>query len=242
MKQGKACNPRVNRVGGTTSLLGTGIGFLIMVLWVPGCLSTSSVSLGQADCERTRSFYVLSHGWHTGIALATPDLLQVLPGLKERFGEGAFIEVGWGDEAFYRAPEPDWALALRAMLWPTSTVVQVVKVANNPETRFPYSDIIEITVTETGYRRLINFIAETFVRSSQGALQPIEPGAYDDSWFYRAQGSYFAFYTCNTWVAEAVEISGFPISSILALTAEDVMSRLRGAATAAAACVEKESV
>jgi hypothetical protein len=35
------------------------------------------------------------------------------------------------------------------------------------------------------------------------------------------------FNTCNTWVAKAIEKTGYPVSSTLTLTAESLLSQLR---------------
>lgn len=214
------------------------VGVLAVALAMFGCATTPSTPTGQTTCSGSHRFYVLNHGWHTGVAIAGRDLVRMLPALAEEFGDGEFVEIGWGDEGFYRAPRATLGLALRALFWPTATVLQVVKVPGDPRRYFSRSEIIEVTVTEEGHRHLVAFVAGTFARSREGAVEALGPGLYGDSRFYRARGSYSMFNTCNTWVAEAVAASGFPISTRLALTAGSVMSRLGQGTSAAAACVD----
>ncbi len=210
---------------------------LAVVLAMFGCATSPSTPTGQVTCRGSRGFYVLNHGWHTGLAIASRDLLQVLPTLTEEFGDGEFVEIGWGDEGFYRAPRATLGLALRALFWPTATVLHVVKIPGDPRSYFSRSEVIEVTVTEEGHRQLVAFVDGTFARSPEGALGALGPGLYGESRFYKAKGAYFMFNTCNTWVAEAVAVSGFPMSTRLALTAGSVMSRLRQGASAAPPCV-----
>ncbi|MNY26564.1 hypothetical protein D3C86_1604210 [compost metagenome] len=180
---------------------------------------------------------MVNHGLHTGLVVARPDLLQVLPTLAEAFPDGDFVELGWGDEAFYRAPQPTLSLALRALFGSTSTVLHGVKIVGDPRRRFAASEVIAVHVTEAGYRRLLAFMAATFARSTTGTLVALGPGLYGHSTFYQAEGHYSLSYTCNTWVAEALATSGCPLSPAAVVTAGSVMSRLRRATAAGTACL-----
>ena len=58
-----------------------------------------------------------------------------LPKLRKRFGDIPYIEFGWGDKDFYQAKEITAGLALKAMLWPTESVIHAVAV---PEKAYRY--------------------------------------------------------------------------------------------------------
>ncbi|MND24550.1 hypothetical protein D3C80_149710 [compost metagenome] len=183
----------------------------------------------EVPCVATRTFQVVNHGWHTGILIAGRDLLQRLPRLGSGFGSGDLIELGWGDAAFYRTPEAGVGQALGAAFRSGGSVLHVVRVPIGRRGSVAGGDSVSLTVGEDGYRRLLDHLAASFARTPQGDLQPLGPGLYGDSRFYRANGRYSLFHNCNTWVAEAVAASGIALRSTSVVTAEGVMSRLREA-------------
>lgn len=208
---------------------------LALILTLFGCATASAPPRGEGG--DWRSFYVVNHGLHTGLVIARSDLLQVLPALAEAFRDGDFVELGWGDEDFYRAPQATLSLALRALFGSTATVLHAVRIDGDPRRRFATSEVIEVRVTENGYRRLLAFVAKTFTHSAAGTLAALGPGLYGESRFYQAEGSYSLSYTCNTWVAEALAASRCPMSPATVITAGSVMSQLRRATAGGATCM-----
>ena len=69
-----------------------------------------------------KDIFIVNHGWHSGIILKTKDInnsvLQVGSVLKKH----QYIEVGWGDEAFYKNSNPSVWMTLKAGLIPTSKI------------------------------------------------------------------------------------------------------------------------
>jgi len=210
------------------------IALLALSLTLFGCATAPAPPAPEAEW---RTLHVVNHGLHTGLVIARVDLLEILPGLAEAFGDGDFLELGWGDEDFYRAAQPTLGLTLQALFWPTASALHVIKVAGDPGRAFAGSELIEVRLAEHGYRQLLRFIDARFARSAQGALLVLGPGQYAGSRFYRAEGSYSLVYTCNTWVAEALAAGGCPLAWASAVTAGQVMSRLRRATMAGAACL-----
>lgn len=208
---------------------------LVLILMLFGCATTPDPPRGEGG--DWRSFYVVNHGLHTGLVITRADVLQVLPALAEAFGDGDFIEFGWGDEDFYRAPQATLGLALRALFRSTGTVLHVVRIDGDPKRRFAASEVIEVRVTEDGYQRLLAFVAKTFTHSAAGTLAALGPGLYEESRFYQAEGSYSLSHTCNTWVAEALAASSCPMSPASVITAGNVMSQLRRATAGGATCM-----
>lgn len=179
-----------------------------------------------SKCETHQTFYVISHGWHTGIAIDSKDLINRAPSLKDEFGNGDYLEIGWGDEQFYQASEITTGLALRAILLPTTTVLHIVEIPGEPQHYFPSSEIIRLSVPESGYEKMLEYILKSFMRDGGDKIKKLGRGLYGNSRFYRANGNFHAFNTCNTWVSKAVASTGFPMKSNI-ITADEVMLQLK---------------
>lgn len=159
-------------------------------------------------CEPTRTLYIVSHGWHRGIVVERSDLVKRLPALAADLGHEGYVEIGWGEERFYQARETTAGMALRAILWPNASVLQVVPFAEPPRRYFPQSEIVEVPVDEIGYEAALAFVAASFTRTPQQGVIRLGRSLYGAGWFYRAEGSFHLFNTCNTWVASALDKAG----------------------------------
>jgi uncharacterized protein (TIGR02117 family) len=178
---------------------------LAAVFVLEGCAAPTGSRGSTATCEPSRAVFVVSHGWHSGIVLNTHDLVKHLPPLDADIGAAGLVEVGWGEERFYQAASGTSGMALRAVLRPNASVLQVVPLGHPPREYFPESDIIEVWMNEAGYERTLAFVARSFTRAPDGGVIRLGPSLYGRGWFYRAEGSFHAFNTCNTWVARAIE-------------------------------------
>ncbi len=155
----------------------------------------------QPPCEPTRTLYVVSHGWHSGIVVERADLVSRVPALAADIGREGHVEIGWGEERFYQAPEATLAMALRAVLWRNASVLHVVAFTEAPRRYFAQSEVVEVRTDEPGYAAVLDFIAATF----RPGLKRLGPSRYGKGWFYPAEGSFHLFNTCNRWVAEALQ-------------------------------------
>ena len=211
------------------------LALLLLVLILFGCASTPPLPTGAAPNGEGRRVLVLDHGLHAGLRIARGDLLPALPTLAESLGDGDWIELGWGDEAFYRTPQAGVGLALQALLRPTSAVLHVRGIgADSPH--LPAHARIELRLDEAGYRRLLAFIDASFSRAAPGGLVDLGAGLYRDSRFYRAEGRYSLLRTCNTWLAEALAASGCPLRAATVVTSGQLLTRLRAMPAAGKGC------
>jgi len=168
---------------------------LLLTLLLSACAQQPSRS-----CEPTRTLYVVSHGWHSGIVLESGDLVERLPALAADIGREGHVEIGWGEERFYQAREPTVVMALRAVLWRNASALQVVPFAGPPGRYFASSQVAEVRTDEAGYSAALAFVAGTFK-----GVERLGPSLYGKGWFYRAEGAFHLFNTCNSWVAEALQ-------------------------------------
>ncbi|MEN8141395.1 MAG: DUF2459 domain-containing protein, partial [Thermodesulfobacteriota bacterium] len=127
---------------------------------------------------------------------------------------------------FYQASDKTMRMALRAVFWPTATVMHVVGFQEEPLLYFHGSKVTELAIPESYYDNLLSFIESSFARDEDGQIIPLGKGQYERSQFYEAQGTYFIFNTCNTWVAKALASAGFDISVNRTLTADGVAEYL----------------
>jgi len=199
------------------------IKFLIITLFLsPACASESqkvepTVAGGQA-------VYVISHGWHTGFIMPAKAMQDTLPKLQQRFIDTPYLEIGWGDKGFYQTKEITTGLTLRAMFWSAGSVIHAVAVPENIEGYFPHSKIEKLCLTDKAYASLIQFIADSFYRTSNGEIVVLNNGIYGNSQFYQGAGNYHLLNTCNNWVAKGLESAGMDIYPRFKLTAGSVMA------------------
>lgn len=171
----------------------------------------------------THHIHLLSHGWHTGIAVLAEDVFLYLPQLRERFPAHRWLEIGWGDAGFYQAQEITLGLTLQAMFLPTTAVVHVVGFNRAPPVYFEESRHIAHAVGTPQYQDLLAFLAQSFHVDGTGQLEAQNPGIYGDAQFYTGVGHYTIANTCNTWTAKALYSAGMEIPVALSLTASSVM-------------------
>ncbi len=198
----------------------------MLLFLLAGCTAAPTELAVAMECEAPRNFYVVSHSWHTGLVVDRRDLIQRMPGLKNDFGVVKYLEIGWGDQRFYQAQTVKFGLALRALLFPTSSVLHIVEVPDSPRHYFSGSEVVEVSAPQTGYGKLFDFVAASFRRKSSNDVMKLGRGLYGKSRFYRAEEQFHAFNTCNTWVAKAIRETGYPISKGT-ITVRGLMSQLR---------------
>jgi uncharacterized protein (TIGR02117 family) len=173
--------------------------------------------------------HVVSHGYHSGLLLPRRMLLEAagrlgLTGLAHvagRFPAFERLELGWGDERFYRevptAAGLTIAMAARALLRPgNSSVLHVVGVGADPRAAFPHSDLLRLPLGAAGFDRMLERL-EGSLASVGGMPQELGPGLYGSSLFYRATGTFNLLNVCNHWVADLLDAAGVPTAPVAAI-------------------------
>ena len=184
----------------------------------------------------------VDHGYHSGVIVSTSSLRRAaieigrddvaagmrLRWLASRFPDAEWLEGGWGDAAFYQQTrtigDVDVLLGLRAILWPTDAVLQVVPGWGDPQVAFG-SDVIRLGVSEKGLRGIAARIADT-VPEPVPAIG-LGPSLYGQGAFYPAELDYHLFRTCNHWVAWVLRGAGVPASPVPGTLSTTLMAELR---------------
>src|ERR671918_737324 len=198
---------------------------LLLCLACSCAIPAAEVQL-RGEAEKARRIFVTRSGWHSGIVIKRSDISERdLPELKD-FPDADYLEFGWGDWDYFQAPDPGIGLAFKAAFWSSGSVLLVVGIKGAAESHFSGSEIVEIVLADERFRQLIDFISGTFSRPSPGLPAEARPGLDSKSRFYRAQGRFHLFRTCNTWVADGLRSAGLPIASSI-LTAEGLMGQVK---------------
>lgn len=178
-----------------------------------------------------RTVYLVNVGWHVGIAIPVDGTLRRALPEAAAFPDAAFLEIGWGDETFYRAKEPSTFMALKAPLSPTPAVVHLYALDRPVKAAFERSEVLAFTLDDSRFAALFGYIHASFQRDVAGHGQPTGPGIYgaSSSRFYKATGEFHLLRTCNTWVAEALAAAGLDIDPDGIITADGLMAEARTA-------------
>lgn len=199
-----------------------------------GCAAAPSANAADA-CPAERAVWVVNHGRHAGLVVRRQDLVTARPGLAETLSAGAYVEVGWGDARYYPDPDPGLDLGLRALLWPTASVLHLVVLPEPPARHFRGTEVLSVSLSEAGHRDLLAFIADSFAPAvGDGPPRRLGPPLYGQGGFYPARDHFHLFNTCNTWIARGLEGAGYPVSAGWVVTVDQLLSRLEETACARA--------
>lgn len=202
--------------------------FAMLVLTLTGgCAGGVKTLYPPASGQPTKTIHVVSHGWHTGVVVQRADFTNAGWGVLADFPGADYLEFGWGDEDYYTAERGTVGLALKALFWPTPSVMHVTAVRGGLPAAFPASEIIQMDLSPDGFARMAGFIEGQFLLDETSRVIPFGPGLYGGGKFYRAKGWFHGLNTCNQWVARALRSAGCPITPIYAVTAGNVMFQTR---------------
>ena len=189
------------------------------------CAAPAKDLFSPGDNAPVKQIYLVSHGWHAGIVLRRADIPAGLWPQNVNFPDAEFLEVGWGDKQYYQTPGAHFGIALRAVLWPTSSVLHIVGFNGAVAAYFSSSEIIGIKLGEPGFELLLRYIAASFARDESGQALPLGRGRYGNSRFYLSRESYHLFNTCSVWTARALRAAGVPVTPAFSVTVEQLMAQ-----------------
>ncbi len=203
-----------------------GIGLLACVLLAGACALPVRDGPGPEEGEATKTVFLVAHGWHAGIVIRRADIPPGAWPEHEEFATAEYLEVGWGDRDGYMLPLTSFN-ALRAILWPTESVLHVAGFSGPVPRFFPRSEILALTVSAAGIERLARHISACYARDAAGAVVRLAGGLYGQGAFYLARDRYHLFNTCNVWTARALRRAGLALTPATALTVDALMEQAR---------------
>jgi uncharacterized protein (TIGR02117 family) len=177
--------------------------------------------------EASVTVHVVRHGWHSGLVIRRDQIPPQAWPEQARFPAARFLEVGWGDRAFYQSRDAGIRLALEASVASEGSVLHVAGFDRPPAEHFAPPEVSAIVLSARGAEALAHFVSRAYARDAAGAPVDLGPGLYPGSRFYAATGRYSLVYTCNSWIADALRAGGCPITPAWALTAGNLMFQAR---------------
>ena len=169
--------------------------------------------------------YVARRGWHIDIGFHVSDLEPPLAAVDQDFPNAQYLFFGFGDRRYLVSRHKSFASMLAA-LWPGAGMVLATSVVTTPEEAFGAAQVIRLTVSAAQGREAQGFVWNSFVKTD-GAVSFDAAGPYEGSLYYNAIPTYSAVYTCNTWIAEALQTAGLSIHSVGVVFAAQLWSQLR---------------
>lgn len=153
-----------------------------------------------------KEVYLNTNGVHLDIIIPKQHLSEELKSGLLFSDNDDYLAFGWGDENFY-VNTPTWAdltfaNAFNAMFLKSTTLIHLTRYRGKAE------KWRVVKIDDTRLAKLNEFILDSFKTDEAGAkiLLP-DQGYFSNDDFYKANGSYSCFNTCNTWVNDAFKAS-----------------------------------
>lgn len=189
------------------------IAFILMIpiLYILVALFLTYISVNTSNNKKqeidTHTIYLYSNGVHLDIAISIDDVAEPLRFNLKKGKNDKFYAFGWGDENFY-LNTPQWSdlsfkTAFNALFLKSSTLIHVSRHINTG------NNWVAVPVSDEQLRLINEYISKSFAINDKGnlLLLPDQGYGYSDN-FYKANGYYTCFNTCNTWVNSALKQSG----------------------------------
>jgi uncharacterized protein (TIGR02117 family) len=178
-----------------------------------------SVSGYSPNNSSNYQIYFIKQNWHTAIVFDVNDLDSQTFREFNYFKDYRMIDIGWGDEEFYQYPGFDSGLAFKALFYATPSTLRVEGINLSKEEYFNLSEIvIELVITDEQFKKICDYINKTFLEDDAGNTSILSRSGAGKIIFYKANGSYHLFNTCNTWLAKGLKEAGIEIEDNVVLT------------------------
>ena len=148
--------------------------------------------------------FLVDHGIHTGIVIDQQQIKSSFPELNSLM-KAKYYEFSFGEEPFFRESEHTYLGMLKALFWPTSSLVRVVPMNEDPmELARNKFGVAKIKLEQKKIDAISSQIKESFAN-----FILIEHQTDSSRYFFRGKKNYHIFNNCNDWTAQIFDKAGF---------------------------------
>lgn len=175
-------------------------------------LSRVTINSNSETIPKDNDIYLISNGFHSDIVVPIKsdqmDWSEIIKYEHTLSNDSSFkyIAFGWGDRKFY-LETPTWShlkydVAFQALFFLNRSAIH----ATFFKDMFESESCIKISISSQNYRKLVKYIISELMYNENGKVLQIKNLQYDENdAFYESKGSFTLFYTCNTWVNDALK-------------------------------------
>ncbi|MCX7986218.1 MAG: DUF2459 domain-containing protein [Bacteroidales bacterium] len=166
----------------------------------------------KADETRCKNIFLVRQSWHAALVMPSHDLKNYLSKLPNHFFHYQYIEISWGDLDFFTASKPTVWQGIKAVLFPTNSVILVQAYNTHPSLIFPLGYVFEFKISENDYRLLLAYIEKSFKTDTNNSILHLSSSTcVPYSCFYHSVDKYHLFNTCNMWIARGLRKGGLDV-------------------------------
>jgi len=163
--------------------------------------------------------YLTKQYWHTAVVIKKVDIDTTIFPEVNLLNDAGLIDIGWGDEEFYQHPGFDSGLAYKALFYATPSTLRVEGIRVSKQDYFDISEIVvEFSISKNQLDTLCSYISKTVWRNNDGEHEILSTKGLSRIIFFKANGAYHLFNTCNTWLAKGLKQAGIDIEDDIILT------------------------
>ena len=171
------------------------------------------------------SVVVVERGWHTDVCVRREDADAWVASLARDFADARFLCFGFGDRQ-YVVSRDHGLLTIASALLPSRAAMLLTALRDTPAAAFGAANVVGLGVSRAGLAGLQAFLRHSTETDAAGLPVPLGNGPYPGSEFFAATGTYDGFYTCNTWIGDALRSAGLRVDDGM-LFSGDVMRQVR---------------
>jgi len=166
--------------------------------------------------------------YHAGLVMPVAELIAAAEktrhgeviGIATRFAAYPYVEIGWGDEGFYRLVPTLAALtaaeALRALFRPGNpSVLHVVGLDRQPGGSLPGLRLVPIRLSEEGFERLVSRLSESVATQDCAPGRARRRALRAEACSIGRAASSASSTSANHWVARLLDAAGVPTTPVL---------------------------
>ncbi|VAX19967.1 hypothetical protein MNBD_IGNAVI01-105 [hydrothermal vent metagenome] len=187
---------------------------VLIILYFSSAFILSRISVNSSSLPGPKpiNIYIITNGLHSDIVVPIKSniidwsAIIKFEHIRSKDSTYKFIAFGWGDKEFY-IKTPLWEdlkfyVAFQALFCLNPSAIH----ATFFREMFESESYIKISLSEQNYYKLVEYIQNELRFDRAGNVIQIKNLQYDDNdAFYEAEGSFTLFYTCNTWVNDALK-------------------------------------